>query len=119
MTLLQATAVLQEQIRQIMRTRTLRSKFFDPQLFADPVWDMLLALYDAELDQRRTSVSACCRLSNVPPTTALRHVTFLCEKGILLREPDRFDRRRVYLSLSPAASAAMRNLLEEHERLAA
>lgn len=112
-------AALQEQIRQIIRTRSLRVKFFDPQLFADPAWDILLTLFEAELQQRRTSISACCYSSNVPPTTAVRHVTSLCAKGLVLREADRFDGRRIYLSLSPAASEAMRNLMEEHERLAA
>lgn len=41
-------AVSLETIRQVIRARRLRARFFDEELFADPAWDMLLDLLQAE-----------------------------------------------------------------------
>ena len=40
-------------IRRIIRQRQLRSRFFADELFADPVWDMLLDLTAATAEHRR------------------------------------------------------------------
>lgn len=99
------------QLKRVLRTRAIRTQFFDADLFADPAWDILLALYKAELTQRRISVSGCCYAAQVPATTGLRYIATLCEQGVVLRKPDPLDGRRLFLSLSHAASAAMQRIL--------
>jgi DNA-binding MarR family transcriptional regulator len=102
----------QEQLTRVLRTRAVRGKFFDPELFADPAWDILLALYEAKLTQRRISVSSCCFAAQVPTTTGLRYIAALCRQGMVLRTPDPLDARRMFLSLSREGSAAMQLILQ-------
>ncbi|MBW4330119.1 winged helix DNA-binding protein [Stakelama sp. CBK3Z-3] len=96
-------------VRDVIRTRRLRDRFFVNGLFADPAWDMLLDLFAAELDANQVSVSSLCIAAAVPPTTALRWITNLTEAGLLRREADPLDRRRVFIALTPKASRAMRD----------
>ena len=44
-----APAVSLETVRQVIRARRLRARYFDEELFADPAWDMLLDLLQAEI----------------------------------------------------------------------
>lgn len=91
-------------VSAVIRARRLRAQYFDDQLFADPVWDMLLDLFEAELAQRRVSVSSLCIAAAVPATTALRWLKTMAEKGLVVRRADPVDGRRVYVELSPETS---------------
>lgn len=106
-----ADQVAEQQLTRVLRTRAVRARFFDAHLFSDPAWDILLALYKAELTQRRISVSSCCSAAQVPTTTGLRYIAALCEQGVAVRTPDPLDGRRLFLSLSSEASAAMQRIL--------
>lgn len=99
-------------VRQILRARQRRASFFRSSLFADPAWDMLLELYAAEREQRRISVSSLTIASGVPATTALRWIKILEDEGLIERHPDRFDRRRVFVHLTPGAINAMQRYFQ-------
>ena len=58
--------------RKVIRTRRLRANYFSEELFADPAWDMMLDLLQAEIAQLRVLVSSLCIAAAVPATTALR-----------------------------------------------
>src|SRR5215213_1332700 len=45
-----------ETVRRIIRARRLRSRYFPAELFADPAWDMLLDLLQAEIARLRVPV---------------------------------------------------------------
>ena len=94
-------------VRGILRVRRLREQYFDRALFADPAWDMLLDLFAARLEGRRVAVSSLCIAAAVPPTTALRWIATMTAEGLLLREPDPEDGRRVFIALADRAAAAM------------
>lgn len=96
-----------EIVRNVIRARRLRYKFFDPDLFADPAWDMLLDLFHAEIAQLRVSVSSLCVAAAVPATTALRWITTMTDADLFRRCADPHDARRVCVELSPMASEAM------------
>src|SRR5437868_3107679 len=49
-----------ETVRSVIRARRLRGRYFDEELFADPAWDMLLDLLQAEIAQHRVPVSSLC-----------------------------------------------------------
>ena len=87
-------------VRSIIKARRLRDSFFDAELFADPAWDILLDLMAARLEGRNVSVSSLCIAAAVPPTTALRWITAMTESGMLLRQQDPHDARRVFIVLS-------------------
>jgi DNA-binding MarR family transcriptional regulator len=102
-------------VRKVIRARRLRSRFFDEQLFADPAWDMLLDLLQAELGQHRVPVSSLCIAAAVPATTALRWIKTMTDAGLFRRRADPHDGRRVFIELSEPASAAMRCYFAEVE----
>ncbi len=94
-------------VRQIIANRQARSRFFDPALFGDPAWDMLLDLTAAHGEGARVSVTSLCIAAGVPATTALRWLTQMVESGIFLRVPDPADKRRAFIALSDKALIAM------------
>ena len=94
-------------VRQIIRQREARAKFFDAELFADPAWDILLDLTAARAEHTRVSVTSLCIASGVPPTTALRWISQMVEAGLLQRVEDEEDKRRAFIALSDSAAEAM------------
>lgn len=94
-------------IRQMIANRQARARFFDPELFGDPAWDMLLDLTAAHGEGAQVSVTSLCIAAGVPATTALRWLGQMVESGIFLRVPDPADRRRAFIALSENAIAAM------------
>ena len=102
-----------ETVRSVIRARRLRDRYFRDELFADPAWDMLLDLLQAELAQLRVPVSSLCIAAAVPATTALRWLKSMTEEGIFVRRADPHDARRVFVELSPNASGAMRRYFAE------
>ena len=107
-----------ELVRQVIRARRLRARFFDELLFADPAWDMLLDLLQAEIAQHRVPVSSLCIAAAVPPTTALRWIKTMTDAGLFLRRSDPHDGRRVFVELSPGASEAIRRYFSEVGKVA-
>lgn len=107
------------QVRDLLRARRLRADFLPGDLFADPAWDMLLDLLAARLDHERVSVSSLCIAAAVPPTTALRHIKTLTDKGLVERQADPHDGRRVFIALAQEAADAMTRWFGASRRLLA
>jgi len=95
-----------------IRARNVRNEAFGHELFFDPAWDMLLDLFVNRCRDRKVSISDLCVGTPVPPTTALRWITVLENKGLILRNADPKDRRRQFLSLTPVAVARMEVALD-------
>jgi DNA-binding MarR family transcriptional regulator len=93
-------AVKAQQVRSTIKSRRLREDVFGENLFGEPAWDMLLDIYASHLEQKRVSVSSLQIASAVPGTTALRWMTRLEAKGLIMRHADPFDARRVFVELS-------------------
>ena len=109
----ESPAVDAEIVRAVIRARRLRSRFFSEELFADPAWDMLLDLLQAEIAQLRVPVSSLCIAAAVPATTALRWIKTMTEQGLFVRRADPHDGRRVFVELAPSASDAMRRYFSD------
>ena len=109
----EAVTVSVETVRSIIRARRLRARFFREDLFADPAWDMLLDLLQAELSHLRVPVSSLCIAAAVPATTALRWLKTMVQQGLFVRRADPHDGRRVFVELAPEASRALRNYFAE------
>ena len=100
---------LLEKARSVYRARRAREALFgdQPDLFADPVWDILLDLFAAQEAGQRVSISSACIAANVPPTTALRWLAILESRGLIVRISDETDRRRAFVRLSELAHRRM------------
>lgn len=90
-----------------MRARIQRGLFFRESLFSDPAWDILLDLFIATTESCRRTISTVGLAGNIPQTTALRWINALEREGLVVRQPDPIDARRVFVDLSCAGLAAM------------
>ncbi len=102
---------LRLRLRREIKARRARERAFPTGLFADPAWDILLDLTLARLEHRQTSVSSLCIAASVPTTTALRWIKTLLEQGLIVRRPDRHDRRRHYIDAADATYDQMIRLM--------
>ncbi|MEE9432619.1 MAG: MarR family winged helix-turn-helix transcriptional regulator [Sphingorhabdus sp.] len=100
-------------IQNLIRLRRMRETFFDADLFADPAWDILLDLMAARMDGKNVSVSSLCIAAAVPATTALRWITGMTQNGMLIRQLDPDDARRVFIELSPDTVQRLERYLTE------
>jgi hypothetical protein len=97
----QDSPMLAEFARSAYRDRRRRSEIFDDvSLFGEPAWDILLDLFIAAKERKRLPVTSACIGAAVPSTTALRWLTVLEEKALILREHDTTDARRIFVRLS-------------------
>ena len=106
-------ALLREHARQIRFSRDLRQKSFDRNIFGEPAWDMLLALYTIDGDQRRLNIRELSKLTGLALTTALRWLDYLEEQDLIERKPNPFDQRMIYVELSDKGRTAMDHYLME------
>jgi DNA-binding MarR family transcriptional regulator len=91
--------------------RRRRDRIFGSGVFAEPAWDMLLDLYVQEHLGRAVSIQSLCVAASVPPTTALRWIGRLIDRGLLLRTPSRHDNRVVHVGLTADGRAGMEQYL--------
>lgn len=92
-----STAIL---LKQIRTARRLRTEFFDRDLFGEPGWDILLDLFQRQLNQHRTSVTKLATVAGVPATTVVRWLHAMERRGLIQKNPDHMDSRRVFVSLT-------------------
>lgn len=91
--------------RRLYLIRRCRDRAFGPAaaIFRDPAWDMMLDLFAARLEGRRTSVSSAAIAARIPQTTAIRLVDQLIDRKLILRIADEHDGRRSLLEMTPMA----------------
>ena len=95
----------------LLHARRGRGEALGLGLFADPAWDMLLALFAAGERGESLSVSRLCAAAGVPQTTALRWLEQLEQGRLIARAADAADARRTLVTLAPDAREKMRLLL--------
>jgi CheY-like chemotaxis protein len=98
-------------LRCLIHSRSLRTRFFPSDLFADPAWDILLDLTRAHFDKQDVSVSSVCIAASVPMSTALRWVRQMTDAGLLQRWTDPRDRRRDLIALTDKTRVHMMEYL--------
>lgn len=99
--------------RQAYALRRKRATIFgNPELFGEPAWDILLDLYVAHAEGKPVSVSSACIGSAAPATTGLRWLGVLADEGLVVRENDAEDNRRVLVRLTRAGITAMERFFD-------
>lgn len=107
-----SSSELQDFVGRLLKHQQNRAKFFDPDVFSGPSWDILLDLAEANFRGTPVAASSVCASTQVPLSTALRHVNSLVEAGLVKRWTDPSDKRRKMLELAPEASELMKKYLE-------
>lgn len=98
---------------RLLATRSHRVDVLGALEFKDPTWDMLLFLYVAHFRGQRIDMTALCRASQVPFSTALRYVEALVEAGKIRRIRDEDDLRRSWVVTADHTVEQMSTLLRE------
>ena len=99
--------------RRLKASRNARDKFFRSSLFAEPAWDMMLALYIAEGEGCRLKVSDLCNESGVPNTTALRWIDQLVDLKMARKRRRPLDGRAFFVEIEPDTTRKMNGYLEK------
>lgn len=97
--------------RRISRWRRKRDAIFNPVIFADPEWDILLDLFAEGGFGRKVSMSSLCIAASVPTTTAVRCIHTMIDQGVLAKSRDANDARRVLIELTEETRDRMRDWL--------
>lgn len=95
-----------------MRERALRRNFLPSAILVEPDFDMLLDLYVASQRGQDVSVSSLCIASQVPASTALRHLEAMEKMKLVRREKDPNDRRRCFVRLTEETAMGLVNWLD-------
>ncbi|AHE53173.1 hypothetical protein [Sphingomonas sanxanigenens] len=75
--------------RALLDERRARDTRLGDGIFADPAWDLMLAVYLGERDGRPLSAASLEAASPVPQSTVRRWVRLLVERGILIPSGER------------------------------
>lgn len=86
--------------RIVLNSRRHRSHFFNPAMFGEPAWDMLLVLYVTERSEGRQSIGRLAEWIETPLTTAIRWIDYLEKERLVKREPHPNDKRVMFIRLS-------------------
>lgn len=85
---------------RIYDARRTRDKMLAGELFGEPAWDMLLALYCLPARGERLTVTALSHAANVPQTTGHRWQAILTKANLIERGPPEIDARRQFVRLT-------------------
>ncbi len=97
----------------IYRTRQQRRKYFDPALFAEPAWDMLLDLFINRVRGARVSTTSLCLAAGVPQATGVRWIGVLAGQTLIRRYRAPDDARLMLVDITPQGYQLMRRCLSD------
>jgi len=98
--------------RRLLAQRAARLDHFPAELFHEPAWDMLLALYVASEERQTMNVKTLVATTSAPVTTSQRWIDHLHKLKLIDRIVDPMDRRRVEISLSDSGHRAVIGYLD-------
>jgi hypothetical protein len=93
--------------RHILAGRKQRDRYFDPVLFSNPAWDILLNLFVADGEGRTATLLESCLASTVPQGVALRWLRYLKQEEMVLEISDPRHPRQTLIRLSDQARRAI------------
>ncbi len=105
-------AIRRMHAERLIAERRARRAYFAPDLFHEPAWDMLLALFLANEEGRIMHVKALVASSDAPVTTSQRWIDHLHKLRLIDRVGDPDDRRRIEISLSDTGLTAIQRYLD-------
>ena len=93
--------------RHILAGRKQRDRYFDPILFSNPAWDILLNLFVADGEGRGVTLLDSCLASTVPQGVALRWLGYLKQEEMVLETSDPQHPRQTLIRLSDQTRRAI------------
>jgi len=102
---------LSDYARLTLVGRKQRDHYFDPMLFSNPAWDILLNLYVADAEGTPVSVIDSCASLPVPQGVALRWLGYLKQEEMVIEMPDPARPRQTVIRLSDQTRLAVSTYL--------
>jgi hypothetical protein len=93
--------------KHILNSRLLRSRYFNPAIFGEPAWDVLLVLFITDHSGGRQTLGKLADWIRTPPTSVLRWVSYLEKEKFLERRSHPTDRRTTFVQLLDRGRDAM------------
>ena len=103
---------LRQLARRLLRLRNARQNHF-PIDATGVVWDLMLALFEADGEEDRISVGEVVERSKVARTTTVRWLRQLERHGLVSLSSDRHDKRLVRVAITTPGIEVMETLLGE------
>lgn len=99
-------------LRRYIEARRMRSVLLGPNLFSDPAWDLMLLLFEAELDGRVMTLEELSETARLSLNLTLGQMGVMERRGLVIEHrgsPN--SRRRRAMRLTPLALDAMASWL--------
>jgi len=97
--------------RLVLGSRLAREQYFHRDLFGEPAWEILLALYVIEDSGARFTISKLAECIHAPLSTVVRWVKTLEEQSLVSRSNHPTDRRIVFVRLLDKGRKALDDYL--------
>jgi DNA-binding MarR family transcriptional regulator len=91
--------LLVSRARVLINARRVRERYFHHDLFGEPAWEILLALYIAEESGARFTTGKLAEWIGAPLSTVVRWIRTLEEKSLVERADHPTDRRITFIRL--------------------
>jgi DNA-binding MarR family transcriptional regulator len=75
--------------RAILEDRRLRSRMFNPSMFGEVGWELLLSLYVNDQKIPRLTMGNLIKVAGTPKSTSLRWLDYLEDHGMISRQQNR------------------------------
>jgi DNA-binding MarR family transcriptional regulator len=98
-------------VNNLLAAREARGRFFNPDLFVQTAWDIIVVLYLADLQQRQVTASHLYSVVGGAPTTGIRWTDRLIKEGLVTKSSDPNDGRRIFLNLTDDGRRSMQSYL--------
>ncbi|MFT4893613.1 MAG: DNA-binding MarR family transcriptional regulator [Devosia litorisediminis] len=95
--------------------RRRREKILPQKFLGEPMWDLLLHLFERTANDHPVSITKASYAAHVPPTTALRAISVMENEGYLVRTKPCANSRNVQLRLTDNAMEAMCSYLQSSD----
>lgn len=101
-----------EIVSRIIRARKARAEHFRLDLFSDPAWDMLLALFVASVRGQIVTATELAEATATSIPSAARWIDVLERDGLLQRKPEPASLGQDIVELGSRGMAAIYNWIE-------
>lgn len=99
--------------KAVLKDRRRRAELFNPSIFGEPAWEILLTLFVADQDGPRLTIGRLAQFADTKLTTTLRWLDYLEDQGLVSREAHPNDARTCFVTLTDKARSALRLYLSE------
>ena len=99
--------------RALLEDRRRRTRVFNPGMFGEPAWDLLLNLYVMDRTAPRLTIGQLIQLAGTAQTTSLRWLEYLEDQKLITREQHPTDARTAFVALTDKAREALASYLSQ------